>query len=100
MTIHYSALEEALKNRDESTNMTEKTLRDEFAMAVASACFTEVMNKYTWGQWDSIYSEVATMSYGIADAMLEARKSSKGNKPHEVKPKYIIPYCDDPARGY
>lgn len=54
--------------------MTEKTLRDEFAMAAASACFTETITKYGWGNWDSVYDEVAVMSYGIADAMLKARK--------------------------
>lgn len=83
----------------------EKTLRDEFAMAAAPACFSEVMDKYIWGQWDSVYLEVATMSYGIADAMLEARKEKsqevkKETLSHERKHYDSQGYCDNPARGY
>jgi len=49
--------------------ITEKTLRDEFAMAVLSGLVVA-----NYGRKNIDPMDVASWAYGIADAMMEARK--------------------------
>jgi hypothetical protein len=60
-----------MKEQQEQS-MSEKTLRDEFAMAAFPSMFAD-MRGFPEG-WEL---DVATQAYRIADAMMEARKGVK-----------------------